>query len=233
MQTDQPTQPSSSIPEQMPTETPLSLQPTSSQPTPVGKQKKSFPVLKVLTTLVILGLLASLGYFGYQNYTSSKQTPVLTATPQPTPTSTPNSDPKANWTERKFEKFKLTFKAPPDLTIGESELNPNQFTGYIQNDKISEAFFQMSFVYQKAGKKVRESDIQTFKDDARLIIPGTARDVEIEGHPGFAGQMADKKSSFVTAFIKDGYWFIIYTVEPTQTNKELSDQIMATFKFTN
>ncbi|MEK7525977.1 MAG: hypothetical protein AAB546_00690 [Patescibacteria group bacterium] len=199
-----------------------------SPPNPANTSKKFSPALIVVAAVV---LLAGLGYFGYQ-YIFAKQTPDSDNKPQPTLVAViPAPEPTANWTERKFENLKLTFKAPSDLAIGESELEPNQFTGYLQNDKIGEEFFLMDFVYQKSGKKVSQSDIQTFKNDPRLIIPGTARDISLDGYVGFAGQVNDRKSKFITAVVKDGYWLLIYITEPTQTNKELSDQIMSTFKF--
>ena len=212
-------------------QTPLPLQST---PTPQPPKKYS-SVLKGLVILVVLGLLGGVGYIGYQSYSATYLAESISS-PQPTPTTTSKptpADPTANWVERKFEKLGLTFKAPADLTMEESEESSGQLVSSIQNDKIGEEFFQMYFVYQKTGKKVREVDLQTFKNDPKLIIPGTARDIQVDGYNGFAGQVADKAKRFITAIVKNGYWLIIYTAEPTQTNKELSDRITSTFKFTD
>lgn len=232
MQPDQPLQTPPSPQSQISSEhVILSPQPISASPLSTGVPKKSSPMLKVLGVLVILGLLGGLGYFGYQRYVSSQQIADLTTPPVIPPT--PHPDPTANWTERKFEKLKLTFQAPSDLTMEESELTPGQITGHIQNDKIGEEFFQMYFMYQKTGKQVKQSDIQTLKNDSKFIIPGTERDIAVDGYSGFAGQVADKSKRFVTALVKDGYLLIVYTAEPTQANKELSDRIISTFKFTD
>lgn len=200
-------------------------------PIPPEIPKKSSKKLLIPVISVALVLLVGLGYLSYRNYVASEQIKNTEPTPSNTPAPTP--EPMESWKEKKFEKFELTFKAPSGLTMEESELSPGKLAAYIQNDKIGDDFFQMNFMYQKSGPMAKQSDIETLKNDPEFVVPGTTRNTSIDGYPGFAGQVADKRGRFVTAVIKDGYWLIIYIAEPTQANKELSERIISTFKFTN
>src|SRR3990167_9518034 len=123
MQPDQPVQTPPTIQTPMPTDQASSpLQSTSMSPVPTETSKKHSSMLKGLMVFVVVVLLLGIGYIGYQNYSANNLEKSIGSL-QPTPVAikpTP-AEPTANWIERKFEKLGLTFKAPADLTMEESE----------------------------------------------------------------------------------------------------------------
>jgi len=158
-------------------------------------------------------------------------------TPQPTlsPTSSPTSiiDPTANWKPYTFQPLQLSLKVPSELIVHSEEPNPgNDFTAYIQNYVFNSPYpkenaYQLYIVWQK-NLTVTQIEFQLLKED---LDTGTVEDTITAGYPAIKGQGKGERNRLVTYILKGNTKISLFTSEPTQINKELTDQILSTFQF--
>lgn len=59
----------------------------------------------------------------------------------------------------------------------------------------------------------------------------TANEITVAGLPAIQGQIKGERQRWVTYIIKDGYLLKLYTSEPTEENRLITEQILSTFKF--
>jgi len=162
-----------------------------------------------------------------------KTPPQQPSSPAPSPSTI--SDKTANWKPYTFQPLQLSLKVPPELIVHSEEPNPgNDFTAYIQNYAFNtpspkEDAYQLYIVWQKIPT-VTQTEFQLLKDD---LDANTVEDTMISGYPAIKGQVKGIRNRFVTYILKGNTKISLFTSEPTQINKELTDQILSTFKFIN
>lgn len=200
---------------------------------PTEESKDWFKIL-----LVIIGFLIVLGLFGNIFLLLQKENQKPTAQITPTPTQTailpiPTVDPTASWKTYKFEPLQLSLKVPPELIVHTEEPNPgNDFTAYIQNypfnaPAASEDAYQLYIIWQKTPT-ITQAEFQQLKND---LDTNSVEDSTINGYLAIKGQVKGERSRFAAYILKGDTKISLFTSEPTQANKERTDQILSTFKF--
>ena len=61
--------------------------------------------------------------------------------------------------------------------------------------------------------------------------PKTIKDVTVGEYKGIEGLILGPKTRYITVLLKNNRLFTVSTIPPTQENKILTDQILATFNF--
>lgn len=211
----------------------------------IPPQTKTNVMLPVLITFLVTAVLFGLGgyYLGKQSPTAQTVTEDIQNLPIPTsspvlngPTVSPTvSDSIANWETHTISDANLTFSAPSEMKV-RSETQKNSETGipyslnlYVEKDMGQPNYYQLYGVYQWDIKYTQDS-LNAYKED--LETPST-KNITISGFPALEGQVKGQRNRFVTYILTDKGMFSLFTAEPTQENKQITDQILATFKFTN
>lgn len=221
--------------------TPISeTQATPQEVAPETPKQKSWLVIGL--TALVLFLLGITGYLAYQNYQLKQQvaqkqpipTPLPQATKQPEiPSPTPTVSQTNNWKSYTFEPLTLSLMVPLELIVHTEEPNPgNDFTAYIQNYAFNapvpeENAYQLYITWQNTPT-ITPEEFQLLKDD---LDASTVEDVTIGGYQAIKGQVKGVRNRFVTYILKENTKISLFTSEPTQANKELTDKILSTFSF--
>ena len=136
-----------------------------------------------------------------------------------------------------FTELGLSFQVPDNFYVNfEPQLNldtqkPYAYTFTIQNYKNSptqELSYQLYGIYQFDGEKIDESILPELKNEMNT---NTANEITVAGLPAIQGQIKGERQRWVTYIIKDGYLLKLYTSEPTEENRLITEQILSTFKF--
>jgi hypothetical protein len=185
-------------------------------------------------TVLLLIFIGISGYFGYNYYTLKNQSIVETPPAEPPITTpSPTTDATIDWKTYTFNPIQLSLKIPPNLTVHTEEPNPSiDFTAYIQNYAFNapipkENAYQLYIILQNTPIITKE-EFQLLKND---LNPNSIEDTIIAKYPAIKGQVKGERNRFVTYILKGNTKLSIFTSEPTQINKELTDQILSTFKF--
>jgi len=208
-------------------------------------KKKSFIWLIIL---VILLLLASTGVLAYQYYQLKTQT--VNPTPSPQPTLTPlvspkpsaeAADPTADWETYTYQIF--TIKLPSNWSTTGVK-NPVQFLNYVPNPKNGGSFNPSTDkgklkveIYQNNSPDSLESYLAQQKSSA---IEARGKEIDwqetkeiIAGKEAIRVKTTDPGYTYNFKNISSNTIFSIAFALDFDNYKELSDQILATFKFTN
>lgn len=182
----------------------------------------------IFTCLIIFGFCGF--YLGRQSPSVKKENVVQN---QPTPSSaTTQDDPTRNWKSYTFQPIQLSLKVPSELTVHTEEQNPGSFTAYIQNYAFNAPYpeknaYQLYLTWQ-SNYKLTENEFNQLKND---LDTNSVEDTLIAGYPAIKGQVKGERSRFVTYILKENTKISLFTSDPTEVNKELSDKIMSTFVF--
>lgn len=139
---------------------------------------------------------------------------------------------QSGWKSYTVNDLGLTFSAPSDLTVTyETQRNdkgePDVTTLYVQNGSANpKTYYQLYGLYQW-NMPNSENTLAKLSGD---LQPG-ATQTTISSYPAISGQIKGQRNRFVTyILLKDGK-FGLFTAEPTEANRLLSEQIMKTFHF--
>lgn len=138
----------------------------------------------------------------------------------------------ASWKTYTFQPIQLSLKVPPELVVHIEEPNPgNDFTAYIQNYPYNLPFpkenaYQLYIIWQKTP--ITQIEFQQLKDDLNV---NSIEDTIITSYPAIKGQVKGERNRFVVYILKENTTISLFTSEPTEVNRKLTDQILSTFKF--
>lgn len=201
-----------------------------SQPTQIlGKPKINYFVISAV-------ILACFLLFGFGGYYFGKQPSKTRSEEQNQPTPSPTTtkiDSTTSWKSYIFQPLLLSLKVPSELTVHTQESNPgNDFTAYIQNYPFnapvpSENAYQLYIIWQKTPT-VTQTEFQQLKNDLDI---NSVENIVIAGYPAIKGQVKGERNRFVVYILKGDTKISLFTSEPTQINKNLTDQILSTFEF--
>lgn len=201
--------------------------------------KVKLGVSGTLVTLLIYTLVVAIGgyYVGtFLSQMKQAQQPVkqsqneayITTTPIPT---TPITE--SPWKAYSVDELGLSFSAPSDLDIQyhvdvtEETGEPYLLTLYIQNNDATN-YYQLYGIFQW------NTSVADNLDDFKSGLEETSiEDSTVSGMPALKGQIRGERNRFVTYILLPDGVLSLFTAEPTLENKELSDEIIDTFVFTN
>ncbi len=190
------------------------------------KQRGFIPIL----ILVIVVLVAASAYF-----LGTKKGSVNSIVGVPTAVLTESPNKNEGWKDYKFDEIGLSFSAPNDLQVTSDPQrsaetnNLYSYLFYIQKGMAGKSdYYQLYGIYQ-FGSQYEKSTTNDFKED---LNPTSIEETTVGGFPALKGQIKGQRNRFVTYIITNKGLLALFTAEPTQVNKELTDQILLTFKFT-
>lgn len=184
--------------------------------------------------LFVVVVLVLLGIIGVAFLTSNKPT-----NEQQLPTGE-NSSVQTDWQEQTIEEIGLTFKMPPDTTFRKEVSEGDEVRKvvfYVQKGSNDNPDYMLYGLYQLQPDRqaTDEVDIERWKAEMNT---NTIKDTTVDRYFGVEGLINGKESEFVSdrtryvkVVLKDGGIFSISTLPPTHENKELTEQILATFDF--
>lgn len=132
-----------------------------------------------------------------------------------------------------FPQAKISFLVPEELNVSLSQPNPEVFALYIQNYQNSVAEIDKPYqLYGLFQPGIYDPDIyyEELKTD---LEPASIKEVKISGFPAVEGQIKGERNRFVTHILTNTGKWSLFTSEPTIENKNLTEQILSTLKFTN
>lgn len=177
--------------------------------------------------VLVVAILVILGVIGIAFITSSKPNNEQQLSTRE------NSSPQNNWKQQTIEEIGLTLKMPPDTTfrkeIGDNAGNIRTVAFYIEKGDPNNPDYQLYALYL-ADKEGSAHDLELAKTG---MDPASIKEASIDGYNGIEGMAnaSDPKKHYLTVILKDGRLFSVSTYPPLPKNKELTDQIMETFKF--
>ncbi len=137
------------------------------------------------------------------------------------------------WQEQKVEEIGVTFKYPADMSyrkeIADDAGRIRTVGFYIEKGSAESPSYQLYALYQPL-ETVTGKELDKIKTG---MNPDTVKEVFIDGIKGIEGlvEISGPKAHYLTAIVKEGKLFTVSTWPPTEENKRLTDQIIATFKF--
>lgn len=138
---------------------------------------------------------------------------------------------KNNLQRQSIDEIGLSFQIPTDTTF-RKEVADN--TGkirvlgfYIEKIVKDKPSYMLYGVYQ-ADKEATEQDLEIAKKE---MDPSSIKQVTIGGYNGIEGLVLGPKTRYITILLKNNRLLSVSTIPPTQENKLLTDQILASFEF--
>lgn len=214
-------------------------------PSPLQPQIKTNLMMPIFVTLLMSAVV--FGFVGYYLGRQSSVTQTVAENIQnlPIPTSSPLlssptvspavSDSIADWETHTIKDASLTFSAPSEMTV-RSETQKDSETGipyslnlYVEKDMGQPNYYQLYGVYQWDIKYTQDA-LNAYKEN---LEPASIKNITLSGFPALEGRVKGQRNRFVTYILTDKGMFSLFTAESTQMNKQITDQILATFKFTN
>lgn len=183
------------------------------------KNNKAF----LLGVLLIGAVLIAAYSFGLSN-SNETQPQAQNATAN----STTQTD---GWREQIVPNIGLRLQIPPDMTYREELADDygrlRTMAFYIERKDQSKPPYQLYGLFQ-ADNESSERDLERSKTE---MDAATIKDASIDGYKGIEGLILGEKTRYITIIQKDGRLFSVSTIPPTPENKELTEQILATFDF--
>ncbi len=137
------------------------------------------------------------------------------------------------WQEQTVEEIGLTFSYPSDLIfrkeIGDNAGNVRTVAFYVEKGDQNNPEYQLYALYL-ADKESSAQDLEKTKIG---MDPASIRETSIDGYSGIKGiaNPNDPKRHYTTIVLKDDRLFSVSTYPPQPQNKQLTEQIIATFNF--
>ncbi len=206
---------------------------------PASTQKRiKLGISGTLVTLLVYSLfVAIVGYYVGTFFSQMRRAQQPTINPNrleyTTVTPSPSvSEELSTWESYTVDELDLTFSAPAGMDISynvevtENTAVPYLLTLYIQNT------LQGSDYYQLYGIIQWDLEIPESLDDYKAELnPETIEETTISGYPAIKGQLVGERNRFVTYILLEDGVFSLFTAEPTENNKLLTDKILNTFVF--
>ncbi len=178
--------------------------------------------LVVIIVLVVVGVFASysLGLFKSKDFVS--QIPNSSASP------TVQND---GWKEQTVANIGLKLRIPPNMTYREELAddygNIRTMAFYIDSSDQSKPPYELYALFQ-ADKESSDQDLERSKTE---MDKSTIKNATIDGYNGIEGLITGPKTRHLTIIQKDGRLFSVSTIPPTEENKKITEEILATFDF--
>lgn len=201
----------------------------------VSPKKKTYFSMQIIVPFLVASILFGLvGY--YLGKQSSSSTSITPSSETIAPTDSPaKANTNTDWKTHVIDDANLTFLAPPEMKVS-SETHKYSETGvtysltmYVEKDLGRPNYYQLYGIYQW-GNNYSQDSLNGYKEE---LQPESIKDVIISGFPAVEGQIKGQRNRFVTHILTNKGIFSLFTAEPTQENKEITDKILASFKFTN
>lgn len=134
------------------------------------------------------------------------------------------------WQEQTIDEIGLTLKYPNNLTFRKEIADDNgrirNLGFYIENNDENMPY--MIYGLYQMDKNATTTDLDNNKMG---MDTSSIKDTSIDGYNGFYGLVLGEKMRYMTIVLVKDKLFSVSTIPPTQENKDLTDQILATFKF--
>lgn len=134
------------------------------------------------------------------------------------------------WQEQTINEIGLTLKYPQNLTFRKEIADDNgrirTLGFYVENNDDSNPY--MLYGLYQMDKNATIVDLNKNKMG---MDTNTIKDTSIDGYNGFYGLVLGEKTRYMAIILKGDKLFSVSTIPPTQENKDLTDQILATFDF--
>ena len=143
---------------------------------------------------------------------------------------------EATWQNHSIDSIGLTFSTPPEMEVTSSVDNnsqtgqPQTLTMYIQKNVAGADYYQLYGIYQWNSSTDSQALLEVYKEE---LNPESIKEITMSGLPALEGQIKGQRNRFVTYIAIDQGILSLYTADPTPANKEMTDQILATFQFKN
>ncbi len=137
-----------------------------------------------------------------------------------------------DWQEQTIEEIGLTLRYPANL-IYRQEIADNAGTiravgFYLENNDPNKPY-TLYGLYQ-ADRPATIDDLERAKTE---MDTATIKPVEVDGFSGIEGLIEGEKTRYITTLLVGDKLFSVSTIPPTQENKTITDNILATFAFNN
>lgn len=180
---------------------------------------------KLLVVLVLLVGAGAIASYSFGLFNPKQTTPQIA-----NPTTNPNTQ-NDGWREQTVPNIGLSLRIPPDMGYREELADDygkiRTMAFYIESKDQSKPPYQLYALFQ-ADKEATQEDLEMSKSE---MDKSTIKDASIDGYKGIEGLILGPKTRHITVIQKDGRLFSVSTIPPTQENKELTEQILATFDF--
>lgn len=135
-----------------------------------------------------------------------------------------------NWQKQTIEEIGLTLRYPNNLTYRQ-EIADNAGTiravgFYLENNDPADPY-TLYGLYQ-ADRPATTDDLEKAKTEMDTT---TIKSVEIDGFRGIEGLIEGEKTRYFTILLVGDRLLSVSTIPPTQENKTITDNILATFNF--
>ncbi len=134
------------------------------------------------------------------------------------------------WQEQTIDEIGLTLKYPQNLTFRKEIADDNgrirTLGFYIENKDDSNPYMLYGLYQMDKNATLADLDKNKIGMDTSSI-----KDTSIDGYNGFYGLVLGEKTRYMAIVLKGDKLFSVSTIPPTQENKDLTDQILATFDF--
>lgn len=133
---------------------------------------------------------------------------------------------KDDWQSQIVGEIGVSFKHPKDITF-RKEIAEDAAGIHTAGFYVEKEGYTLYGVYQP-NKEATEQNLERAKTE---MDKNTIKEVTIGGYKGIEGLILGPKTRYITILLKNNRLFSVSTIPPTQENKTLTDQIVATFKF--
>lgn len=130
------------------------------------------------------------------------------------------------WQSQTVEEIYVSFKYPADTTF-RKEIAKDAAGIHTAGFYVEKEGYKLYGVYQP-NKEATEQNLEKAKTE---MDKNTIKEVTIGGYKGIEGLILGPKTRYITILLKNNRLFSVSTIPPTQENKVLTDQILATFSF--
>lgn len=132
----------------------------------------------------------------------------------------------SEWQSQTVNEIGVTFKHPKDTTF-RKEIAEDAAGIHSAGFFVEKEGYTLYGVYQP-NKEATETNVERSKTE---MDTATIKDVTVGGLKGIDGLILGPKTRYITILLKNNRLFTVSTIPPTQENKALTDEILATFKF--
>lgn len=138
---------------------------------------------------------------------------------------------QSDWQEQTVDEIGLSFKMPPGTTfkkeIADDYGRIRNLGFYAERGPSDKPTYMLYGLYQ-FQTEATEQDLEKAKTE---MDKTTIKETSIDVYKGIEGLILGPKTRYITIVLKDGKLFSVSTIPPTQENKKLTAEVLATFDF--
>jgi len=179
-------------------------------------------------TLVVIIVLVVIGVFASYSFGLFKAKDTVSQIPNPSASPTVQND---GWRDQAVANIGLKLRIPPNMTYREELADDygkiRTMAFYIDSSDQSKPPYELYALFQ-ADKESSDQDLERSKTE---MDTSTIKDSSIDGFKGIEGLIIGTKTRYITIIQKDGRLFSVSTIPPTEENKKITEEILATFDF--